>query len=166
MRFPFDYTKPVKLTLQTLLKYLQTFWPPVIWLWSNPKCVLARARAFYIFSLTNPLLLVHSCSSPRVCPGCEERLLKLGYLSIPWTPKSHFNVSSILICSPRPIMPDTVARLQVDLGFNSHSTPSLLSPTARRNRSHSASFYTSYKIRHFTFQKNINTFKLIKTIIL
>lgn len=61
VEIPFDYMKPVKLTLQTLLKYLQTFWPPVIRLWSNPKCVCVCARAHFIFfSLTNPLSFISS----------------------------------------------------------------------------------------------------------
>ncbi len=79
----------------------------------------------------------------------------------PWTPKSHFNVSSILICSPRPIMPDSVARLQVDLGFNSQSTPSLLSPTARRNQSRSASF-CRLSLRFTVNITNVNSFNLAR----
>ncbi len=58
-------------------------------------------------------------------------------------------------------MPDTVARLQVDLGFNSQSTPSQLSPTARRNQSRSASLCTSYNAMRFPVNNtNVISFQL------
>lgn len=74
------------------------------------------------------------CDAPFQWFVCSQtKALQIGgYLSIPSSPKSHINVSSILICVPQPITADSVTGIQ-DLGLNSLCAPSSLLQAAQLN---------------------------------